>query len=73
MLGEEAVRAVCVGLHHGRPVLSVSSVGRTDHSDVVRGELAVRWQNTASSFYDFVCGGSLMQAPMLAAAADNGI
>jgi hypothetical protein len=34
------VRAVCVGLHHGRPVLSVSRSGSTDQCEV-RGELAV--------------------------------
>jgi hypothetical protein len=40
MLGEVEVRAVCVGLHHGRPVLSVGGDGSADHS-VARGELAV--------------------------------
>jgi hypothetical protein len=40
MLGEVEVRAVCVRLHHGRPVLSVSGEGSADHYDV-RGELAV--------------------------------
>jgi hypothetical protein len=45
MLGEVEVRAVCVGLHHGRPVMSVSGEGSADHCDV-RGELAVGLQQS---------------------------